>query len=207
MKPLALFISFGWVLSSGTVVTFDQGSLGHAPLGWTFAMTNHGSPAQWQILKDRTAPSPPYVLAQTSTDTADRFPLAIFDNLRVKDGDVSVRIKPVAGREDRAGGVVWRYRDPENYYIARVNALTHNVTVYKVQNGLRTQVLTAAHEIPANEWITLKVSARGDKFQVYLDHRRILQGVDKTFSTAGKVGLWTEADSIIYFDDFRVYPK
>lgn len=208
MKPLGLVFAFGWVVSTGTVVTFDTGQVGRAPSGWTVAMTNHGSPPQWQILKDRTAPTQPYVLAQTSTDTTERYPLAILDGVNVKDGDVSVRIKPVAGKEDRTGGVVWRYRDAQNYYLARVNALKGNVAVFKIQNGVRMALLpAAAHEIPANTWSTLKVSARGDRFQIYLDHRRILQGEDRTFAGAGKVGVCTEADSITYFDDFRVYPK
>jgi len=171
-------------------------------------MTNHGSPPTWQILQDRSAPTHPYVLAQTSTGAMDRCPLAILDRLTMKDGDVSVRVKPVSGKEDRAGGVVWRYHDPDNYYLARVNALSGNVVIFKVRNGVRTQVVPAvAHEIPANAWSILKVSVRGDRFQVYVDHRRILQGYDRTFGAAGKVGLWTVADSVTYFDDFRVYPK
>jgi hypothetical protein len=171
-------------------------------------MTNAGDPPRWQILQDPTAPTKPYVLAQTSTGSADHCPLAILDTVTMKDGDVSVRVKPVSGKEDRAGGVVWRYRDPGNYYLARVNALTRNVVVYKVHDGVRTRVsLAAQHDIPANAWSILKVSARGDRFQVYVDHRRILQGYDRTFGSAGKVGLWTVADSVTYFDDFRVYPK
>jgi hypothetical protein len=208
MKPLAFLISLGWMVSNGTVVTFDTGPVGRVPAGWTIAMTNHGSPPQWQVLQDSSAPTQPYVLAQTSTGASDRCPLAILDSVTLKDGDVSVRIKPVSGKEDRAGGVVWRYRDPDNYYLVRVNSLTRNVVVYKVRNGVRTQVSQAApHEIPANAWSILKVSARGDRFQIFVDHRRILQGSDRTFAGAGKVGLWTVADSVTYFDDFRVYPK
>jgi hypothetical protein len=196
------------MIPAGTVVTFDSGPIGRVPPGWTVAMTNGGAPPQWQILHDSSAPTQPYVLAQTSTGAADRCPLAILDNVTLRDGDVSVRIKPVSGKEDQAGGVVWRYRDPRNYYLARVDSLTHNVVVYKVRNGVRTRVsLAAQHEIPANAWSILKVSARGDRFQVYVDHRRILQGYDRTFQSAGKVGLWTEADSVTYFDDFRVYPR
>jgi len=120
MKPLGIIFAFGWVVSTGTVVTFDSGQVGRAPSGWTVAMTNHGAPPQWQILKDQSAPTKPYVLAQTSTDTTDRFPLAILNTLSVKDGDVSVRIKPVSGKEDRAGGVVWRYHDADNYYLASI---------------------------------------------------------------------------------------
>jgi hypothetical protein len=209
MKPLVISLVFGLLAASGTVVTFDSAQLGKAPEGWTVAMTNGGGAPRWEIRKDTTAPTQPYVLAQTSNDTAgDRCPLAIFDALSVRDVDVSVRIKPVAGHENQAGGVVWRYRDPNNYYVARENALTKNVAIYRVVNGASHEIANAVpHDIEPNTWHILKVTARGDRFQVYLNHRRILQAQDKTFRAPGKVGVWTSADSITYFDDFRVYPR
>jgi len=172
-------------------------------------MTNHGGAPKWEILRDHTAPTQPYVLAQVSNDPTDnRFPLAILDNLTLRDGDVSVRIKPVAGREGRAGGLVWRYRDENNYYLVRANALEKNVMVYKVQNGRRTQIDRGAHhDIPSNDWSILKISVRGNRFQVYVNHRRLMQVQDNTFTGPGRVGLCTVADSVTYFDDFRVYPK
>lgn len=208
MKPLALLIAFGFA-NTGTVVNFDTAPLGKMPPGWTVSMTNKGGAPQWEIVRDQSAPTQPYVLAQTSSDPkGDRCPLAIFDSLSLKNGDVSVRIKPVSGREDRSGGVVWRYRDPNNYYLVRANALTKNIVIYKVERGQRTQIgLEVRHDIPSNAWSILKVSVRGDRFQVYVNHRRVLQGQDRTFSGPGKVGLWTVADSVTYFDDFRVYPK
>ncbi len=208
MKPLAFLIAFGFA-STGTVVNFDTAPLGKMPPGWTASMTNSGGAPQWQVVRDQSAPTQPYVLAQTSSDpTGNRCPLAILDNVSLKNGDVSVRMKPVSGREDRAGGVVWRYRDPNNYYLVRANALTKNVAVYKVERGLRTQISgEVGHDIPSNAWSILKVSVRGDKFQIYVNHHRILQSSDHTFSGAGKVGLWTKSDSVTYFDDFRVYPK
>jgi hypothetical protein len=128
--------------------------------------------------------------------------------MSLRDGDVSVRIKPVAGHDGQGGGLVWRYRDENNYYMARANALEKSVAVYRVENGRRSQVLAMArHNIPINAWSILKVSARGNRFQVYVDHRRILQGQDNTFSGPGGVGLLTVGDSVTYFDDFRVYPK
>lgn len=208
MKPLAFLIAFGFA-SSGTVINFDTAPLGKMPPGWTVSMSNRGGPPQWQILKDQSAPTQPYVLAQTSSDpTGNRCPLAIYDPVSLKNGDVSVRIKPVSGRENRAGGVVWRYRDPDNYYLVRANALTKDVVVYKIERGQRTQIgREVRHDIPSNGWSILKVSVRGDRFQVYVNHRRILVSQDRTFSGPGKVGLWTVADSVTYFDDFRVYPK
>jgi hypothetical protein len=208
MRPLAFLIAFGFT-TPGTVVNFDTAPIGQLPPGWTAAMTNRGGAPQWQILKDQSAPTQPYVLAQISSDpTGNRCPLAIYDSLSLKNGDVSVRIKPVSGHEGRSGGVVWRYTDPNNYYLVRANALTKDVAIYKIQNGQQTIISSEVrHDIPSNAWSILKVSVRGDKFQVYVNHRRVLQSQDHTFTRAGKVGLWTVADSVTYFDDFRVYPR
>jgi len=210
MKTLSWLASFGLLAATtGRVINFDTFPLGKSPPGWTVAMTNHGRAPQWEIRRDGSAATQPYVLAQISTDpTGDRFPLAILDNMSLRDGDVSVRIKTVSGHEMQAGGVVWRYRDANNYYLARANALEKNVAVFKVQNGMRVAILPGVkHDLPVNGWSILKVSVRGNRFQVYLDHRRILQGSDNTFVGSGGVGLWTAGDSVTYFDDFRVYPR
>ena len=209
MRAFSWLLAFGLAAAPGKVITFDNDQLGQTPPQWTVAMTNHGRAPHWEIVKDLSAATQPYVLAQTSADPVrDRFPLAIFDGANFRDGDVSVRIKPVSGREVQAGGVVWRYRDPNNYYLARANALEKNVQVFKVENGQRVPLMAGVrHEIPTNAWSILKVAARGNRFQVYMDHRRILQGWDNTFLTGGKVGLWTVADSVTYFDEFRFTPK
>ena len=201
-------VSFGLIASTGRVINFDTFTIGKMPPGWTSAMTNPGRPPKWEIHKDLTAPTQPYVLAQLSNEPGSRTPLAIFDEMPFQDGDVSVRFKPVAGREDAGGGLVWRYLDENNYSLARANATEKSVTVFKVEKGQRSALMAAAkHEVSWNGWSILKVSMRGNHFQVFVDHRRILQGDDGTFSHAGKVGLWTGADSVTYFDDFRVYPR
>src|ERR1039458_3965976 len=209
MRTLSWLLAFGMTAPAGRVVTFDNEQLGKTPPEWTVAMTNHGRPPQWEIVKDLSAATQPYVFAQVSADPArDRCPLAIFNEVTFRDGEVSVRLKPVSGREVQAGGLVWRYRDENNYYLARANALATNVQVFKVENGLRSPLMEGVHhEIPTNAWSILKVIARGNLIQGLLDHRRIPQGWDNTFLTPGKVGLWTVADSVTYFDDFRVTPK
>ena len=209
MKALAWLLSFSLLAPAGKVINFDTFPLGKTPPGWTVSMTSTGAAPRWEIVKDLTAATQPYVLAQVSTGgNSGRSPLAIFDEANVRDADVSVRIKPVSGHEGQAGGVVWRYRDANNYYLARADALENDVAVYKVENGHRIPLMAGVkHPIPANTWCILKVSARGNKFQVFLDHRRILEGQDTTFTGPGKVGLWTLGDSVTYFDDFRVYPK
>jgi len=209
VRTLLVLVAFGLTAATTRIVTFDNAQLGKTPQDWTVAMTNHGHAPQWEIVRDLSAATKPYVLAQTSVDSArDRFPLAIYNPLKLRDGEVSVRIKVLSGHEVQAGGIVWRYRDENNYYLARANALENNVQVFKVENGVRRPLMAGVrHEIPANGWSILKVAIRGARFQVYVDHRRILQGSDSTFSAAGSVGLWTVADSVAYFDDFRVTTK
>jgi hypothetical protein len=209
MKALTWMYAVSLLTPAGKIVNFDTCQIGQVPPGWTVASPSSGKALGWEIRKDQTAPTQPYVLAEVSADpTATRSPLAILNDLTARDADVSVRIKPVSGHEGLAGGVVWRYRDENNYYLARANASENTVSVFKVQNGRRIPILEGVkHPIPANSWSILKVSVRGSRFQVFVDHRRVLEGQDKTFSAPGRVGLWTLADSIIYFDDFRVYPK
>ena len=209
LKVFGLWISLGFLASTGKVVNFDTFPIGKTPPGWTVAMTDRGGPPRWEVLRDQSAPTQPYVFAQVSSlPGPNRLPLAILNTVSFRDGDLSVRIKPVAGREVQGGGLVWRYRDENNYYLVRANALANMVSVFKVLDGRRIAIGAGVrHDIPMNGWTILKVSARGAKFQVYLDHRRIMEGFDSTFTGSGKVGLCTVADSVMYFDDFRVYPK
>jgi hypothetical protein len=208
MRPLIFAISFGLISAPATIVTFDSDTLGKMPPGWSAAITNGGPTPRWQVLRDGSAPTQPYVLALTSIAPASRSPLAILDTMTVLNADVSVRLKPLSGHGDQAGGLVFRYRDANNYYLARANALEHSVALFKVRAG-QPEALCAEvrHDIPADAWSILKVSIRGNKFQVYVNHRRVLQAYDDTFKSTGKVGLWAKGDSATYFDDFRVYPK
>jgi hypothetical protein len=179
-------------------------------------MTNQGTASKWAIVKDSTAPTPPYVFAQISNDADDtRFPVAILDKPVFQNGEISVRIKPVSGKTERAGGLVWRFRDPNHYYVVRANALENNVALYRVEAGQWKQlrpkgavnVWSVRHPVPANSWSILKVAFKGPVFSVYFNHRRLFQVEDKSYQGAGKVGLWTKADSVTYFDDFRVAQK
>ncbi len=214
--------NLGWLLSFalwGTVtqtIDFDSARPGALPPGWTAVTPGAGAPPGWRIVRDPSAPSPPQVFAPISSGAAGRCPLAILEKTTVKDGDLSVKVKPVGGAEDRAGGLVWRYRDPKNYYLVRANALENNIVLYKVEDGKRTAlsargarpaIYGVKHAVPANQWSVLKVQFRGPLFSVYFNHKRLFEVQDSTFRQAGKVGLWTQSDSITYFDDFRIAGK
>jgi hypothetical protein len=202
------------VLTMAESVTFDRAAPGETPAGWTVAMTHEGAPPRWQVLRDPTAPSPPFVLAQTSTDaTAGRFPLAIWNGATVRNGEVSVAFKAVSGTVDRAAGLVWRYQGPRNYYIARANALESNVVLYKVVNdvrisiapkGLPSKAYGVKHSVPSGKWQTLRVVFKDSTFTVYLNNERLFDAEDSAIGGAGKSGLWTKADSVTYFDNFTI---
>jgi hypothetical protein len=196
------------------VVTFDRAAVGAIPLGWTVSMTHSGGAPKWEVIVDDTAPSPPNVLGQISTDrTAGRFPLAIWNGATLRDGKIGVKFKTVSGTVDQGAGLVWRYQDPNNYYIVRANALEDNVVLYKVQNGERlalapkgavSNAYGVKHRVPKRTWTALSVSFRGAVFTVSLDGETIFSVEDSTFKRAGKTGLWTKSDSVIYFDDFQI---
>jgi hypothetical protein len=184
---------------------FDATAVGELPAGFSTAVTGGGRPAAWRVVEDASAPSGGKVLAQTSTDkTSSRFPLCIYEGLTAADVEVSVRFKPVSGTVDQAAGLVARYRDKDNYYIVRANALEHNVRLYKVERGKRQQFAGVDVKVLAKEWQTLAWEVKGTHFRVFLNDSLLFEADDRTFSDAGKVGLWTKADSVTYFDDLTV---
>ena len=186
------------------VYNFDSDSAGQPPAKFHAARTGSGSESKWVVMSDPTAPSKPNVVAQTSTDQTDyRFPLLIADEGSFQDLDLSVKFKAVSGSIDRAGGLVFRLKDPNNYYIVRANALENNYRLYHVVNGRRSQFAGANLKVTSGEWHELRVEATGNKITCYYDGNKKIEATDDTFKDAGKVGLWTKADSVTYFDDLK----
>ena len=189
--------------SPSETVTFDKAEPGKPPGGWTTGQTGTGR-AIWTVVPDATAPSQPNVLKQSGTAT---YPVCIKDDTSIQNGFVEVKFKPLSGKEDQAGGVVWRAKDLNNYYVARANALEDNVTVYYTVNGRRTERKRADMKVAPNQWHTLRVDFQGAHVTVTLDAKNALEWDDETFKDAGKVGVWTKADSVTLFDDFSYAGK
>ena len=121
-----------------------------------------------------------------------------------RDIGVSVRFKPISGREDASGGVVLRFSD-DRYYVVRANALEDNFRFYSYDRG-RLMLATASVEAPAlGQWHRLQITARGDRFQAWLNDRELIDHRDGRFA-AGRIGLWTKTDSVTAFDRLRVLP-
>ena len=187
---------------------FDSDAPGQLPAKFHSARTGGGSTEKWSVQTDSSAPSQPNVVTQTSTDQTDyRFPLLISDEASFQDLDLSVRFKAVSGSVDRAGGLVFRLKDPNNYYIVRANALENNYRLYHVVNGRRSQFAGANFKVTSGDWHELRVELTGNKITCYYDGAKKIEATDRTFKDAGKVGLWTKADSVTYFDDLKVAAK
>jgi hypothetical protein len=183
---------------------FDKESVGKLPKGFSNQVTGKGGPGCWEVIEDKTAPTPPYVLAQTSSENFGyHFNLVAIEDTDYSNLELEVKFKAVSGEEDQGGGPIWRYQDSDNYYIARANPLENNFRVYKVVNGKRKQLSSAKLKITSGEWHIIRIINEDDKIQCYYDAKLYLEVSDNTFKN-GKIGLWTKADAVTYFDDLEV---
>jgi len=179
-------------------VSFDTDKPGALPAGWIAGVTGRGS-SKWIIETDTTAPSKPNVLKQSGIGA---FPWCIRKDVSIVDGFVEVKFKPISGKEDQAGGVVWRWKDGDNYYVVRANALENNVALYYTENGNRRTLKYVDAPVARDAWHHLRVEFQGARIQVLLDGKGYIEYEDKHITGAGAVGVWTKTDSITAFDDF-----
>jgi hypothetical protein len=187
---------------------FDDDKASQTPAKFHTALTGGGPKVEWIVKEDSTSPSKPNVIAQTSHDKTDyRFPLLISDDGSFKDLELSVKFKAISGEVDQGAGLVFRFKDANNYYIVRANALENNYRLYHVVNGNRKQFGGANFKVASGEWHEMKVECVGNKITCYFDNEKKIEATDATFKDAGKIGLWTKADSVIYFDDLSVTAK
>jgi hypothetical protein len=207
VSGMLLAVTTGAYAQGNTPMTVDISTL--APdlePEFTIWRTGQGTPAQWAIVADPTATGG-RAIAQTSEDKTDyRFPLAIYKPYSGKNVEVSARFKPVSGTVDQAGGIAVRLQTPDDYYVVRANALEDNVRFYRVIKGKREQLAGANTKVATNTWHTLTLKAEGDRFTISYDGKELYTARDATFADAGKVALWTKADSVTYFDNLTIRP-
>src|SRR5436189_1883610 len=194
-----LCVAVGCVAASAMAdtINFSADAVGQPPTGWTCGMTGRGT-AKWTVETDAGAPGGK-VLRQSGSAT---FPWCVKGDARLADGWVEAKFKPLSGKEDQAGGVVWRWKDGDNYYVARANALENNVSLYYTRNGRRTTIKYVDAPVAKNQWHTLRVDFGGKRIRVTLDGRRYIDIDDDQIVGEGSVGVWTKADSVTAFDDF-----
>jgi hypothetical protein len=185
---------------------FEADAVGQSPAGWIVTKTGRGEPT-WTVEENASAASKSKLVKQSGRAS---YPLLLKSGTAIKDGFVEVRFKPISGLQDRAGGIVWRATDADNYYVVRANALEDNVVLYKTVSGTRSPLDIVGRKggygvrvpVATNQWHMLRVDFAGSRFKVTYDGRQVFDVEDATFAGPGMVGLWTKADSVTEFDEF-----
>jgi hypothetical protein len=157
----------------------------------------------WQLAQDDSSPEGPGVLRQTEELNDPDFPRIVLRGLTFKSSRTSVRCKAERGDTDQACGLMFRFRDSDNYYVTRANALEGNVRLYRVVGGARQQFASSSLAVTKGVWHTLEAIAEESRLRVLWDGQQVIDTTDTTFAE-GKAGLWTKADSITAFDDFAI---
>lgn len=209
MLVITALLATSTIAIAGMKVTFDDSD--KLPKGWESGITGQGQ-AKWEVVGDDSAPSKPNVLKQSGEAT---FAWAAKTDEKIKDGFVEMKFKAVSGKEDQAGGLVFRFQDGNNYYVVRANALEDNVVLYKTVGGKRTSLPVKGRmfgygvdtKVPKGKWHSLRVEFKGSLFTVFFNGNKLFEVEDGTFKDAGGVGVWTKADSVTLFDDFNFGTK
>ena len=193
-----LLTGIGMTTLHAETLGFDSDVPGSLPLQWDQGVTGGGT-ARWSVHPDASAPSAPNVLQQSGVAA---FAWCVRRGVALQDGYVEVKFKAIAGRQDQAGGLVWRWKDGDTYYVARANALENNVSLYYTANGRRNTLKYVDAPVAAKAWHTLRVDFSGRRISVALDGKTYIEYEDEHIAGPGAVGMWTKADSVTAFDDF-----
>jgi len=213
----AAFLAFT-IFGAPGAVNFDNLRPGTFPPWWTATPTNPSEPSRWMIWRDESAPTRPNVFAQTSAAVGNaEFPMAIFDKIVCRDGDLSVKFRISSGaRTMKAAGLVWRFQDIRNYYLLEFSIDERMIALYRVQNGQlhpvpilhgRRADTGVSHDLRTNQWYAAKIIFRGNTFHVLFGNRQLFEATDDSLLNPGKTGLWTRGGTVASFDDFRIDRK
>jgi hypothetical protein len=187
-------------LERDTLINFENVVTGSVPAGFTQTYTGEKQTLDWRTVSD----SGNIVMAQSASNRGDNYNLLVLDRNEYQNVTLSVRIKAIAGEEDQGGGLIWRYVDNDNYYLARYNPLEKNFRIYRVINGNRKQLKSVHADNSPSTWFTVTIETKGDNILCKLNGSNAIEIRDDTFRAAGKVGLWTKADAVTYFDDLQI---
>jgi len=187
-------------MGNDTIFDFENQTVGKLPFRFMADVTGKAENIKWSIVNDNGN----NVVAQQSINSGSCYNLLVLEKIGYKDFTASVKIKAISGEEDQGGGLVWRYIDKDNYYIARYNPLENNFRFYKVENGKRKQLVSVDSDIKQGEWFTMTIDMNGNRVNCSLNGKILIESSDDTFKSEGLIGLWTKADAITYFDELKI---
>ncbi|MBK7808852.1 MAG: DUF1080 domain-containing protein [Saprospiraceae bacterium] len=194
---------YEYIGKSDTLFNFENDKEGQVPAGFSTAVTGNSKSTKWSVVNDNGNKA----VAQEAINEGSCYNLLVLNKIGYKDFSATVKIKAISGEEDQGGGLVWRYIDKDNYYIARYNPLENNFRLYRVVDGSRKQLESVDSDIKQGEWFTMTIEMKGNKIICSLNGKKLIETTDDTFKSAGLIGLWTKADAITYFDDLKIKPS
>ncbi len=205
---IATIITFVMTALDAKVWNFEDVQIGKLPKGWTVDETHRSKKLPtWEVLEDKTAPSKNHTLTlshiNSRTFFGGNFNLCFTKDVDFLDGEISVMFRANSGKTDQGGGIMWRVKDRDNYYVARFNPLEDNFRFYSVKKGVRSELKSANIKL-SQGWHKMTIVQKEKHFEGYLDGEKLLESDDDTFTKSGGVGLWTKADAATSFDDFNV---
>jgi hypothetical protein len=183
-----------------TLISFENETTGVLPAGFSTSATGNAEEIKWTVVSDNQN----NVVAQQGINEGSCYNLLVLDNAGYKDFTASVMIKALSGEEDQGGGLVWRYIDNNNYYIARYNPLENNFRLYRVVEGSRKQLQSIYSNIKQGEWFSMTIEMKGNKIACLLNEEKLIETTDDTFQSTGFIGFWTKADAVTYFDELII---
>lgn len=207
-------ILFGLVIlafySSLFAVSFDfeDVNVSKTPSGW-LAQTTHSKEnlATWKVeKKDKNNILTITKIKNSMFSFGGAFNLFYTKKVDFKDGEISVKFKANSGKTDQGGGIMWRVRDKNNYYVTRFNPLEDNFIFYSVTDGNRRELKSADIHLK-NGWHTMKIVQHAEHFEGYLDDKKLLDAKNSSIQKSGGVGLWTKSDAATSFDNFVVVSR
>jgi hypothetical protein len=133
------------------------------------------------------------------------FPYVVAPNLQnFTDGEITVRFEGLSGRIDQGAGILFNLQPNGDYLTIRANCLENNLVLWKVEKGKRSSVKWVRNTPTATrQWHDLKVRINGTRVEGYLDGKLYLEHT-LAHPVSGRVGLWSKADSHMYFSDYTV---
>jgi hypothetical protein len=189
-------------------ISFANATIGELPKGWTAAKTGKGDGSLWKIVEDKDAPGGKALMQTSDAGTGSFFNLCIAEETNYTDLDATFLFKAITGKEDQGGGLIWRCKDANSYYIARFNPLEDNFRLYTVTNGKRSKPLADVKlSLPAGTWHTMRIVHQGDHIQCYLNGKLHIDVKDSTYPEGGKIGFWSKADAQTRFAELQISGK
>ena len=199
----AFMVASAFAVDGEVSVGLEGNRIGVPPEDFDFEITGEGQPGQWSVVRDVTAIHG-VAIEQSNTDpTENRFPLAIYKPLSLKNLAASIRLKLISGTIQTAG-LAFRFVNADNYYVVSASALEERIDLFRVFGGKMQRIGGAEADAALNHWHKLGLVAQGDHFTVSLDNAWLFTAWDRTFLTDGRIGLWTEEDNVTRFDQFEI---